>query len=73
MNTEYHEYNEYRGQQAVISPNGKASFSDMPVPEPPNRRMHSRAQIFLDIARRDNLTIRQLYLSVAGGNGQSLQ
>ena len=31
--------------------------------------MHSRAGIFLDIARRDNLTIRQLYLSVAGGNG----
>ena len=42
---------------------------DGPVPEPTNRRMHSRAQIFLDIARRDNLTIRQLYLSVAGGNG----
>ena len=42
---------------------------DGPVPEPPKRRMHSRAQIFLDIARRDNLTIRQLYLSVAGGNG----
>ena len=42
---------------------------DGPVPEPPNRRMHSRAAIFLDIARRDNLTIRQLYLSVAGGNG----
>ena len=42
---------------------------DGPVPEPPKRRMHSRAAIFLDIARRDNLTIRQLYLSVAGGNG----
>ena len=42
---------------------------DGPVPEPPNRRMHSRAQIFLDIARRDNLSIRQLYLSIAGGNG----
>jgi alkanesulfonate monooxygenase len=42
---------------------------DGPVPEPPNRRMHSRAGIFLDIARRDNLTIRQLYLSIAGGNG----
>ena len=42
---------------------------DGPVPEPPKRRMHSRAGIFLDIARRDNLTIRQLYLSVAGGNG----
>ena len=42
---------------------------DGPVPEPPNRLMHSRAGIFLDIARRDNLSIRQLYLSVAGGNG----
>jgi FMN-dependent oxidoreductase (nitrilotriacetate monooxygenase family) len=42
---------------------------DGPVPEPPNRRMHSRAGIFLDIARRDNLSIRQLYLSIAGGNG----
>jgi alkanesulfonate monooxygenase len=31
--------------------------------------MHSRAGIFLDIARRDNLSIRQLYLSIAGGNG----
>jgi alkanesulfonate monooxygenase len=45
---------------------------DGPVPEPTNRRMHSRAQIFLDIARRGNLTIRQLYLSVAGGNGHRL-
>jgi alkanesulfonate monooxygenase len=34
--------------------------------------MHSRAQIFLDIAARGNLTIRQLYLSVAGGNGHRL-
>ncbi|MBE9606878.1 LLM class flavin-dependent oxidoreductase [Acetobacteraceae bacterium H6797] len=45
---------------------------DGPVPEPPNRRMHSRAQIFLDIARRGNLTIRELYLSIAGGNGHRL-
>ncbi len=42
---------------------------DGPVPEPPKRRMHSRAGIFLDIARRNNFTIRQLYLSIAGGNG----
>jgi N-acetyl-S-(2-succino)cysteine monooxygenase len=42
---------------------------DGPVPEPPKRRMHSRAGIFLEIARRDNLTIRQLYLTIAGGNG----
>ncbi len=45
---------------------------DGPVPEPPNMRMHSRAQIFLDIARRGNLSIRQLYLSIAGGNGHRL-
>jgi alkanesulfonate monooxygenase len=45
---------------------------DGPVPEPTNRRMHSRAQIFLDIARRGNLTIRELYLSIAGGNGHRL-
>ncbi|MBR0668008.1 LLM class flavin-dependent oxidoreductase [Roseomonas hellenica] len=43
-----------------------------PVPEPTNRRMHSRAQIFLDIARRGGLSIRQLYLAVAGGNGHRL-
>ena len=42
---------------------------DGPVPPPVNERMHSRAKIFLDIAARGNLTIRQLYLSVAGGNG----
>jgi alkanesulfonate monooxygenase len=42
---------------------------DGPVPEPTDRRDHSRGQIFLDIARRHNLTIRQLYLSIAGGNG----
>jgi alkanesulfonate monooxygenase len=45
---------------------------DGPVPAPVNRRMHSRAQIFLDIAARGNLTIRELYLSVAGGNGHRL-
>jgi len=42
---------------------------DGPVPEPANGRDHSRGQIFLEMARRGNLTIRQLYLSVAGGNG----
>ncbi len=45
---------------------------DGPVPEPANRRDHSRGQIFLDIARRNNLSIRQLYLSIAGGNGHRL-
>jgi alkanesulfonate monooxygenase len=45
---------------------------DGPVPEPANRRDHSRGQIFLDMARRSNLSIRQLYLSIAGGNGHRL-
>jgi alkanesulfonate monooxygenase len=42
---------------------------DGPVPEPANARMRSRAQLMLDMARRDNLSIRQLYLAVAAGNG----
>jgi alkanesulfonate monooxygenase len=42
---------------------------DGPVPAPANGRDHSRGQIFLDMARRGNLSIRQLYLSIAGGNG----
>ncbi|MBL6456279.1 LLM class flavin-dependent oxidoreductase [Belnapia sp. T6] len=42
---------------------------DGPVPEPVNPRMLSRAKILLDMARRDDLTIRQLYLAIAGGNG----
>lgn len=47
---------------------------DGPVPEPDaaDRRDHSRGQIFLDMARRGNLTIRQLYLSIAGGNGHRM-
>ena len=42
---------------------------DGPVPAGINGRQHSRGQIFLDMAARGNLTIRQLYLSIAGGNG----
>jgi alkanesulfonate monooxygenase len=42
---------------------------DGPVPEPVNGRDHSRGQIFLEMARRGKLSIRQLYLSIAGGNG----
>lgn len=45
---------------------------DGPVPELPNLRDHSRGQIFLEIARRGNLSIRELYLSIAGGNGHRL-
>jgi FMN-dependent oxidoreductase (nitrilotriacetate monooxygenase family) len=42
---------------------------DGPVPEVPNPRMRSRANIMLEMARRDGLTLRQLYTAVAAGNG----
>ncbi|QEW19568.1 Nitrilotriacetate monooxygenase component A [Marinibacterium anthonyi] len=43
---------------------------DGPLPdEMPNTRMSSRGKIFVDIARSRGLTIRELYLSIAGGNG----
>ena len=43
---------------------------DGPVPEDKiNPRMRSRAALMLDMARQKNLTIRQLYLAVAAGNG----
>jgi alkanesulfonate monooxygenase len=45
---------------------------DGPVPEPENSRMRSRAALLLDMARRKNLTIRQLYLAVAAGNGHNV-
>jgi alkanesulfonate monooxygenase len=45
---------------------------DGPVPEPTNPRMRSRAKVMLDIAQRGNLTIRQLYLAVAAGNGHNV-
>lgn len=44
----------------------------VPEPDPADRRDHSRGAIFLDMARRGNLTIRQLYLSIAGGNGHRM-
>ena len=37
--------------------------------EMPNTRMSSRGRIFVDLARSRGLTIRELYLSIAGGNG----
>jgi FMN-dependent oxidoreductase (nitrilotriacetate monooxygenase family) len=43
---------------------------DGPVPElPPSRIRSSRAQLLIELARRDNLTIRQLYTQVAGARG----
>ena len=46
---------------------------DGPVPEDKiNPRMRSRAALMLDMAKRNNFTIRQLYLAVAAGNGHNV-
>jgi FMN-dependent oxidoreductase (nitrilotriacetate monooxygenase family) len=45
---------------------------DGPVPDPVNPRMLSRAKLMLDMARRNNFTIRQLFLAVAAGNGHNV-
>jgi alkanesulfonate monooxygenase len=42
---------------------------DGPVPEPKDPELRSRAKLMLDLARRDNLTIRQLYLTMSSGRG----
>jgi alkanesulfonate monooxygenase len=42
---------------------------DGPVPDVPNPRMRSRARLMIDLAHKNNYTIRQLYEVVAGGNG----
>jgi FMN-dependent oxidoreductase (nitrilotriacetate monooxygenase family) len=42
---------------------------DGPVPEPNNPELRSLAKNLLRLARRDNLTIRQLYTQVAAGFG----
>lgn len=42
---------------------------DGPVPQSLDARDHSRGRIFLEMAERQCLTIRQLYLAIAGGNG----
>jgi alkanesulfonate monooxygenase SsuD/methylene tetrahydromethanopterin reductase-like flavin-dependent oxidoreductase (luciferase family) len=42
---------------------------DGPVPEPKDPELRSRAQLMLDKARRENLTIRQLYLAMSTGRG----
>lgn len=42
---------------------------DGPVPQELGARDHSRGRIFLEMAQREGLTIRQLYLAIAGGNG----
>ncbi len=42
---------------------------DGPVPEPKDPELRSRANLMLEMARRNNLTIRQLYLTVSSGRG----
>ncbi|GLK87675.1 LLM class flavin-dependent oxidoreductase [Pseudomonas turukhanskensis] len=43
---------------------------DGPLPElPVSNAMQSRQHLFIDLARRENLTIRQLYLKIAGARG----
>ncbi|MBV8169117.1 MAG: LLM class flavin-dependent oxidoreductase, partial [Alphaproteobacteria bacterium] len=42
---------------------------DGPVPRLPEWRLRSRGQLMYDLAQRRNLTIRQLYLAIAAGNG----
>jgi alkanesulfonate monooxygenase len=72
----------YGALQALIDPKvglaqlaaslGDLSGCDLdgPVPEDKiNPRMRSRAALMLDMAKRNNFTIRQLYLAVAAGNG----
>jgi alkanesulfonate monooxygenase len=43
---------------------------DEPLPElPPTQLAQSRQQLLIDLARREQLTIRQLYLAIAGARG----
>jgi alkanesulfonate monooxygenase len=42
---------------------------DGPVPEPTDPTLKSRAEVLMKMARRENMTIRQLYLAFASGRG----
>jgi FMN-dependent oxidoreductase (nitrilotriacetate monooxygenase family) len=42
---------------------------DGPVPEPVDPEMRSRANVLLEMAQRENMTIRQLYLAASSGRG----
>jgi len=42
---------------------------DGPVPDPVDPKLRSRAQVMLEVARRGNLSIRELYKAVAAGRG----
>jgi FMN-dependent oxidoreductase (nitrilotriacetate monooxygenase family) len=59
------------GLAHIFSPMGDLSGYpvDGPVPEPKDPELRSRAQLMLDKARRENLTIRQLYLAMSSGRG----
>jgi FMN-dependent oxidoreductase (nitrilotriacetate monooxygenase family) len=45
---------------------------DGPVPEPKDPELRSRAKLMLDLARRENLTIRRLYLAMSSGRGHRM-
>src|SRR5277367_4886892 len=42
---------------------------DGPVPDPVDPEMRSRSNVLLEMARRENMTIRQLYLAASSGRG----
>ena len=45
---------------------------DGPVPEPKDPELRSRARLLLELARREDLTIRQLYLAASSGRGHRM-
>jgi FMN-dependent oxidoreductase (nitrilotriacetate monooxygenase family) len=59
------------GLSHVYGPMGDlSSFPlDGPVPEPIDPELRSRAAVLLEHARKNNLTIRQLYLAASSGRG----
>jgi FMN-dependent oxidoreductase (nitrilotriacetate monooxygenase family) len=59
------------GLAHVYGPMGDLSgyLIDGPVPDPIDPEMRSRANVLLELARRENMTIRQLYLAASSGRG----
>jgi N-acetyl-S-(2-succino)cysteine monooxygenase len=59
------------GLAHVYGPMGDLSAFpiDGPVPEPIDPELRSRAAVLLDHARRNDMTIRQLYLAASSGRG----
>ncbi len=59
------------GLQNLYGPMGDLSAYDVdgPVPEPKDPELRSRAAVLLELARREDLTIRQLYLRASVGRG----